>query len=333
MLIYILGILVLIYLHYECYRVVKRYENVEKTKQSKEIHCRKSIEETKLLPIKKTAYTLGIFIGYDFDIQFSDLNHTDNIKYMESSLQPIKFTQTYKILNEEEDIKKKLYLILQTFHDLYPVQENEENLIFLWICSTSTFAQTKTKKIEKVLKLGHDYLYESDLNFLFNKYNSSKFICGFQTKQKFLPNLCIEIDCKITNLEDNEKNEKKSKDILLLPEKKEYKEEIKDFSIIVPFDLKYVEKEFKKIQIEFYEISDILQKTLEWKFHSLQDKTNQFVWCLNGENLSKMFVLYLQVLGFDTPIESISTYLKEHDIQQNFGKLFPSQYQFSSLFN
>ena len=330
MLIYILGILVLIYLHYECYRVLKRYENVEKTKHSKEIHCRKSIEETKLLPIKKTVHTLGIFIGYDFDIQFSDLNHTDNIKYMESSLQPIKFTQSYNILNKEDEIKKKLYLILETFHDLYPITEEEENLIFLWICSSSTFALTKTKKIEKVIKLGYDYLYESDLNFLFTKYSTSKFICGFQTLQKFMPKLCIEIESKITNLEENEKNEKKEKEIL--PDRKEYKEEIKDFSILVPFNLNYVEKEFKKIQIEFYEISDILQKTLEWKFYSLHDKTNQFVWCLNGENLTKMFVLYLQVLGFDTPIESISTYLKQHDIQQNFGKLFPSQYQFSSLF-
>lgn len=327
MLIYILGILVLIFIHYECYRLIKKHESIKKQDKIKETVTQKKMEEYKQIPIKKTKHTLGIFIGYDYDIEFSDLSNSETIKYIESSFQ---FTQSFILLNEEFDLKNKINLIIKTFHELYPIIEDDENLVFLWICSVSTFAQTKSnKKYEKVIKLGNDYLYESDLNQLFLKYSSSKFVCGFQTLFSFMPNLCIIIEDKIKTLEEKEKKEVDKEKV---PDKKEYKEELKDFSIIVPYQLNYKEKVFKKIQIEFYEISEILQKTLDWKFNFEFDKTNQFVWCLNGENLSKMFVLYLQVLGYDTPLESISSYLIGNDIKQSFGKLFPSQYQFSSLF-
>lgn len=310
---YLFGILVLIYIQYKCFQTNKQNIRENIKLEAQHVHIKKQLENN-VHEIKKTNKTLGIFIAYDYDIKFSDLSNADCLRYIRQSFHNVlNFTETYYFINEPS-VKDKYEAILKSFYD--KKIDGDEMTVFIWICSVSTFAYTANKKYEKVIKLHNDYLYENDVTQYFIKYPKTKFVCGFHSNNDFLPPLHIQF------------YETKSE---IKPEKTEYNETLRDYSLIKPFSLNYDEKIYEKVQLQFYEMSNVLQKTMDWEAVE-GEQTNQFVWCFCGPNLTKTFILYLEILGLDTSLESFCAYLNEHEIKQKYGKLFTKELTFKNLF-
>jgi len=290
------GALVLFFLQYNIYKTFKEKQNFVFKSKVKSHFLKQEIENS-LLDIQPTKKSIGIFIANEYNIQFSELTFFQSIEYIQSSLPEL---DECHVFYNEFNVKQKLFQILKNNSN-----EAEESLVFLWICDVASYGHNL--EYERILNLQGDILTENELIHEFVKYPKTKFICGFQTRNFFLPSLCVQL---------------KNKNKEIKPDKREYVQEIKEW-IIKPFDVNYKENKFKKLQIEFYEISDILEKKIDYDIIEKNLHSNQFIWCLHGENLTRLFVMYLDILGKDCSIDSFSAYLNDQNIKQSFGRLFP----------
>jgi hypothetical protein len=287
---YVCGALVLFFLQYKMYKTWKEKDTLLFKAKAKS-HFLKHEIETSFVPLQPTKKKIGIFIANEYNIEFSELTYFQTIEYLKSNLP--QFDECHEFYNEK-NVKQKIFQIFKTLNNDF-----EENLVFIWICDVASYGHRLT--YERVLYLQGDILTENELKHEFVKYPKTKFICGFQTRNTFLPELCVQL-----------KNTREE----IKPDKREYIQELNEW-ILKPFQLNYKENKLKKLQIEFYEISDILEKKLEYTIDENELHTNQFIWCLHGENVSRLFVMYLDILGNDCSIDSFSSYLNDQNIFDN----------------
>lgn len=317
-LLFCFGFLVLIFIQYKAFQEHTLYTNHKIKNETKKIveesHILQTVQRSGINLEKKEKKIIdkkvGIFISFDYEIQFKSLSNSDKIDKIETiSKNILKFTIIKKLKNNL-NILKTLNELLIDLNNNTP--ENKETLVFLWITSLSTKVWGKNG-CEGAICMGNEVMGESDFKDLFLKFTKLTFICGFEPcNETFYPQLQIHPKSNLS-IEPTKKKFFVGNTMLN--------------KTIVPINYKLAHEFQKYPTFEFHELSKFMDYSINWDFNIAVEKNyplEKFIWCFSSTNLTNIFSMYYQLAGPFLSVQSIMGFLEKQGVQQSLSRLPPT---------
>lgn len=321
------GIIVLILIQTFAYKEHILYEEKESIKKNKKIN-----EENKLIeylnPIleNKNIYDKEcILISYDYNIEFKNISNSDKIDKIEDICKLLLKFNKISVFKNTKGIKKVLQDTLERINESVKNPNENQTLVFLWICSISTkILKNDDNTIEGGISLENEMYSESDFKQIFQKYTNIKFICGFEPcNDLFCPQLQIQSKTMANSLYNM--NVEKS---LFIGKTKN-----NDSILPLPYNFKTEKQRYPFIQVNDFKL--LLNHKLDWNYNLNVEKLfpfDKFIWCFSSVNLTNIFIAYLQIAGPSMGLNALLTYFESHDVIQYLSK-FPNEYTSENVFH